>query len=60
MFEGKIECIKKFIDKDIPPLLGVGDSINDLPMLEYCNIKVIVDRQNDLSEYAKQNNWFLI
>jgi len=60
VFEGKVECIKKFIDKEACPLLGVGDSINDLAMLEYCNIKVVVDRANDLTKIAKQNNWFLI
>jgi phosphoserine phosphatase len=57
---GKVGCIKKFINKERKPLLGAGDSINDLPMLEYCEIKAVVDRQNELSEKAKQNNWFLI
>jgi HAD superfamily phosphoserine phosphatase-like hydrolase len=60
MFEGKVDCIKKFIDSEKNPLLGVGDSINDLSMLEYCKIKVVVDRKNDLSKIAKQNKWFLI
>jgi HAD superfamily phosphoserine phosphatase-like hydrolase len=55
---GKVECIKKFIDK--MPLIGVGDSINDLPMLEYCKIKVVVDRQNPLAEKAIKEGWFLI
>ncbi|MBU4274284.1 HAD-IB family phosphatase [Patescibacteria group bacterium] len=60
MFEGKVECIKKFIDKEKRPLLGVGDSINDLPMMEHCEIKAVIDRQNSLTEKAKQNGWFLI
>ena len=60
IYEGKVECIKKFIDPNQKPLIGVGDSINDLPMLEYCEIKIVVDRQNTLSEKAKQNKWFLI
>jgi phosphoserine phosphatase len=57
---GKVDCIKEFINSRHTPLLGVGDSINDLPMLEYCKIKIVVDRQNALAEKAKQNNWFLI
>jgi len=60
MFEKKIECIKKFIDPKKNPLLGVGDSMYDLPMLEYCKIKVVVDRQNALTAKAKENDWFLI
>jgi HAD superfamily phosphoserine phosphatase-like hydrolase len=60
MFEGKVECIKKFIDPDKKPLLGVGDSINDLPMLEYSEIKVVVDCKNSLAAKARKNNWFLI
>jgi|SRR3989344_3303988 len=59
IYEGKVDCIKKFVDQNKKPLLGVGDNINDLAMLEYCEIKVVIDRQNDLSKIAKQNNWFL-
>jgi len=60
MFEGKVECIKKFIDPVRKPLLGVGDSINDLSMLEYCETKVVVNRKNSFAKLAKKNNWFLI
>ncbi len=60
MFEGKVECIKKFIDPKKKPLLGVGDSIYDLSMLEYCSLKVVVDHKNTLTIKAKENNWFLI
>lgn len=60
MFEGKVDCIKKFISPEKQPLLGVGDSVNDLFMLEYCNMKVVVDRQNSLAKKARENNWFLI
>ncbi len=48
------------LNSDKRPLLGVGDSINDLPMLEYCEIKAVVDRQNSLAKKAKQNGWLLI
>ncbi len=60
MFKGKVECIKKFIDSEKNPLLGVGDNVYDLPMLEYCKIKAVVDRKNALTVKAKENNWFLI
>jgi phosphoserine phosphatase len=60
IYEGKVDCIKKFINPKKRPLLGVGDSMNDMPMLEYCEIKAVVDRQNSLAEKARQNNWFLI
>ncbi len=60
MFEGKVKCIKKYIDSKKIPLLGAGDSIYDLPMLEYCTTKVVVDRNNALTAKAKENNWFLI
>ena len=60
IFDGKIDCIKRFIDQNKKPLLGVGDSMNDLPMLEYCDIKMVVNRQNSLTNKAKQNNWILI
>ena len=60
MFEGKIDCIKKYISDGKKPILGIGDSNNDLAMIEYSEIKIVVDRQNSLAEKAKQNNWFLI
>lgn len=55
--KGKVDCIKKFISKDKRPILGVGDSINDLPMLEYCILKVVVDCGNELSSKAKEEGW---
>jgi HAD superfamily phosphoserine phosphatase-like hydrolase len=57
---GKPACIKKFIDPNRAPLVGVGDSMNDLPMLETASIKVIVDRGNKLAEEARARGWFLI
>jgi phosphoserine phosphatase len=58
--EGKVACIKKFIDEKIKPILGVGDSMNDLPMLEYSDIKIVVNRANALSEIAKSSGWTLL
>jgi len=60
MFEGKVECIKKYINPEKKPLLGAGDSINDLSMLKYSKIKVVVDRKNALTDKTKENGWFLI
>ena len=58
--EGKVDCIKKFISTDKKPVLAVGDSMNDLPMLEYAEVKVVVDRGNALAKKAKENGWYLI
>ena len=60
IIEGKVDCIKKFISADKKPVLGVGDSMNDLPMLEYSEIKVVVGRENALAKKAKENGWYLI
>lgn len=57
---GKVDCIKKFISGDKKPILAVGDSINDLPMLEYSEIKVVVDRGNKLAKKAKEAGWYII
>ncbi len=58
--EGKVLCIQKYIDPIQRPILGIGDSMNDFPMINYSHIKVVVDRNNKLAEEAKQNDWFLI
>jgi len=57
---GKVDCIKLFIDPAARPLIGVGDSGNDLPMLEYSDLKAVVDRGNSLSEKAKASGWSLL
>jgi HAD superfamily phosphoserine phosphatase-like hydrolase len=58
--EGKVDCIKKFISAETKPILGAGDSMNDLPMLEYSDIKVVVNRANALSERARSSGWTLL
>ena len=60
VMDGKVDCIKLFIDPAARPLIGVGDSGNDLPMLEYSNLKAVVDRGNSLSEKAKAAGWNLL
>ncbi len=59
-FQGKVDNIKKHISKDIPPVLGAGDSMNDRYMLEYSKIKVVVDRNNQLTELAREQGWIIL
>ncbi|MDB5188485.1 MAG: haloacid dehalogenase [Candidatus Nomurabacteria bacterium] len=58
--EGKVTCIQRYIHPAQQPILGIGDSMNDFPMLDYSHIKVVVNRHNKLAEEAAQNNWHLI
>lgn len=60
IIDGKVDCIKKFISENEHPILAVGDSMNDLPMLEYSGIRVVVNRENALSKKAKEEGWFLV
>lgn len=60
MSEGKVTNIQNKIHLTKRPLLAVGDSMNDFPMLKYSLIPIVVYRNNDLSKYAKQNNWDII
>ncbi len=57
---GKVDCIKKYIDPVNKPAIAVGDSKNDLPMLEYSLMPIVVDRGNSLSEEAKRRKWLTI
>lgn len=57
VLEGKVDCIKQFIHPSVRPLVGVGDSMNDLPMLEYAEEKIVVDRGNELAEKAREEEW---
>lgn len=66
IFEGKVDCIKRYIHPralstpPTPPLFGVGDSINDLPMLEYSRLRAVVDRGNELARIAGERGWFIL
>lgn len=61
MYEGKVDCIKELISSgSVAPVLGVGDSMNDLPMLEYSCLRAVVDRGNELAAIAKERGWFLL
>jgi HAD superfamily phosphoserine phosphatase-like hydrolase len=60
IYEGKVACIKDAIHPSIRPLFGVGDSMNDEPMLEYSQLRIVVDRGNALADKAKAEHWFLM
>jgi HAD superfamily phosphoserine phosphatase-like hydrolase len=60
IYEGKVDCIKQYIHPYALPLLAVGDSMNDYPMLEYSRIRAVVDRGNALAAKARANNWFIL
>lgn len=57
ILEGKVACIRKFVSPNKKPLLAVGDSMSDFPMLKYAMISVVVDRGNELSQKAKSQGW---
>jgi phosphoserine phosphatase len=58
--EGKVDCIKKFIDASRHPLFAVGDSIYDLPMVEYAELRAAVERDNALTQEARRRGWFVL
>ncbi|MEK7583504.1 MAG: HAD family hydrolase [Patescibacteria group bacterium] len=60
ILSGKVNCIKASIDPVRRPILGVGDSMNDLAMLEYAEIKLVIDRNNELTELARSREWLIV
>jgi phosphoserine phosphatase len=58
--EGKVDCIRTFIDDGKRPLFGLGDSIYDLPMIEYADIRAVVDCGNALTKAARRRGWFIL
>jgi phosphoserine phosphatase len=58
--EGKVDCIKKFIDPGKRPLFGVGDSVHDLPMIEYADVHAVVDADDALAREARRRGWFIL
>lgn len=59
IYEGKVACIKELVSDSVRPLLGAGDNMNDLPMLKYSRLRLVVDRGNELTTIAKERGWFL-
>lgn len=60
IFDGKVACIKEVISPSTRPVLALGDSMNDLRMLEYAELRVVVDRGNALAEKAKTEGWSML
>jgi phosphoserine phosphatase len=58
--EGKVDCIKRFIDGKRRPLFGVGDSVYDLPMVEYAKLRAVVERDNAMTQEARRRGWFVL
>jgi phosphoserine phosphatase len=58
--EGKVDCIKQFIDAGRRPLFAVGDSVYDLPMVEYADIPAVVARDDALTQEARRRGWFVL
>jgi phosphoserine phosphatase len=58
--EGKVDCIKTFIDGTRRPLFAVGDSIYDLPMLEYARLRAVVERDNAMTQEARRRGWLVL
>jgi phosphoserine phosphatase len=58
--EGKVDCIKKFIHGSRRPLFAVGDSVYDLPMVEYADLHAVVARDNALTQEARRRGWFVL
>ncbi len=58
--EGKVDCIKTFIHESRRPLFAVGDSVYDLPMVEYADLHAVVARDNALTQEARRRGWFVL
>src|ERR1700722_5506610 len=58
--QGKVDCIKRYIDGTRRPLFAVGDSVYDLPMIEYADLHAVVARDNDLTQEARRRGWFVL
>ena len=58
--EGKVDCIKAFIHGSRRPLFAVGDSVYDLPMVEYADLHAVVERDSALTQEALRRGWFVL
>src|SRR5262249_22142563 len=58
--QGKVDCIRAFISADTRPLLAVGDSVHDLPMIEYAEIGAVVDGNAAVTSQARRRGWFML
>lgn len=60
IYDGKVKCIQRDINRMVRPILAVGDSMNDRAMLEYAHIPVVVDRGNSLAAFARERHWHIL
>ena len=60
IIEGKVDCMRKYIDPTQAPLLVIDDSTTGLPILETADIKVVVNRNNALTKEAEKRGWYLL
>jgi phosphoserine phosphatase len=58
--QGKVDCIKTFIHGSQRPLFAVGDSVYDIPMVEYADLHAVVERDNELTQEARRRGWFVL
>jgi phosphoserine phosphatase len=58
--EGKVDCVKTFIDGKMRPLFAVGDSVFDIPMLEYATLRAVVERDNAMTQEARRRRWIVL
>jgi phosphoserine phosphatase len=58
--KGKVDCIKTFVDGKQRPLFAVGDSVYDIPMLEYARLRAVVERDNAMTSDARRRRWFVL
>ena len=57
-YEGKVACIKKFIEPTERPILAAGDSLNDEAMVRYASIGVIAKENSKLATVEGADAWF--
>ena len=64
MYDGKADCIREHVHSRVMPLAAIGNSWNDLKMLELAahseGIAAVVDHNNSLSDIARQRGWPLL
>lgn len=61
--EGKIQRLKLWLNenkRDYDGITFYSDSINDAPLLEFADIAIAVDPDDDLQQLAKERNWPII
>ena len=61
--EGKINCLEQWLRKHEPDYQQswfYSDSFNDLPLLSWVDLPVVVNGDAMLVEHATKNNWFML